>query len=216
MEGFMSRMRQSVAVILFAVVSMVGCAHESQVIGEANPARVADTKAALRDLWAGHIFWIRNVVLDNATSNPAARDAAEKEVVANAKQIAGTITPFYGEAASEKLFTLLAAHYGAVKEYSDATVAGSKPQQDAALAHLASNADEIAVFLSGANPNLPKDTVRGLIAAHGAHHVAQITEFQEKDYAHEAQTWEVMRQHVYVISDALTAALAKQFPGKFA
>ena len=212
----MSRMRQSVAVLLFAVVGMVGCAHESRVIGEANPARVADTKAALRDLWAGHIFWIRNVVLDNATNNPAARDAAEKEVVANAKQIAGTITPFYGEAASEKLFTLLAGHYGAVKEYSDATVAGSKPQQDAALAHLASNADEIAVFLSGANPNLPKDTVRGLIAAHGAHHVAQITEFQEKDYAHEAQTWEVMRQHVYVISDALTAALAKQFPGKFA
>ena len=212
----MSRMRQAVAVLLFAVVGLGGCTHESRVIGEANPARVADTKAALRDLWAGHIFWIRNVVLDNATNNPAARDAAEKEVVANAKQIAGTITPFYGEAASEKLFTLLAGHYGAVKEYSDATVAGSKPQQDAALAHLASNADEIAVFLSGANPNLPKDTVRGLIAAHGAHHVAQITEFQEKDYAHEAQTWEVMRQHVYVISDALTAALAKQFPGKFA
>ena len=37
------------------------------------------------------------------------------------------------------------------------TIAGSKGQQDAALAHLSSNADEIAVFLSGANPNLPKD-----------------------------------------------------------
>jgi len=169
----------------------------------------------LRDLWGGHIFWIRNVVLENATNNPAARDAAEKEVVANAKQIADTITPFYGEAASAKLFTLLAGHYGAVKEYSEGTIAGSKRQQDAALAHLASNADEIAVFLSGANPNLPKDTVRGLIAAHGAHHVAQITQFQEKDYAHEAETWQVMRQHVYVIADALTTALAKQFPGKF-
>ena len=72
------------------------------------------------------------------------------------------------------------------------------------------------VFLSRANPNLPKDTVRGLIAAHGARHVAQITQFQEQDYAHEAETWRVMRQHVYVIADALTTALAKQFPGKFA
>jgi hypothetical protein len=153
--------------------------------------------------------------LDNATNNPAARDAAEKEVVVNAKQIARTLTPFYGEAASEKLFTLLAGHYGAVKEYSDATVAGNERQQDAALAHLASNADDIAVFLSGANPYLPKDTVRGLIAAHGAHHVAQITQFQEKDYAHEGSTWQVMRQHVYVIADALTTALATQFPGKF-
>ncbi|MGQ0810083.1 MAG: hypothetical protein ACT4OO_02515 [Nitrospiraceae bacterium] len=211
----MIQVRQSMAVLVLAVVGLVGCAHEPRPVGDANPARAADTKAALRDLWAGHIFWIRNVVLDNATNNPAARDAAEKDVVTNAKQIASTITPFYGEAASEKLFTLLASHYGAVKEYSEATVVGSKRQQDAALAHLASNADDIAVFLSGANPNLSKDTVRGLIAAHGAHHVAQITQFQEKDYAHEAQTWQVMRQHVYVIADALTMALVKQFPTKF-
>ena len=212
----MRQIRQSMAMLVLAVVGLVGCAHEPRAIEDANPARVADTKAALRDLWAGHVFWIRNVVLDNATNNPAARDAAEKEVVANAKQIADTITPFYGEAASEKLFTLLAGHYGAVKEYSEATVAGNTRQQDAALAHLASNADEIAVFLSGANPNLPKDTVRGLIAAHGAHHVAQITQFQERDYAREAETWQVMRQHVYVIADALTTALATQFPAKFA
>lgn len=214
----MRQIRQSVAVLVLAVVGLVGCAHESrttQAVGDANPARVADTKAALRDLWAGHIFWIRNVVSDNATNNPTARDTAEKEVVANAKQIANTITPFYGEAASEKLFTLLAGHYGAVKGYSEATVSENKRQQNAALAHLGSNADEIAVFLSGANPYLPKDTVRGLIAAHSAHHVAQIIQFQEKDYEREAETWQVMRQHVYVIADALTAALVKQFPTKF-
>ena len=84
----MRQIRQSMAMLLLAVVGLVGCAHEPRAVEDANPARVADTKAALRDLWAGHIFWIRNVVLDNATNNPAARDAAEKEVVANAKQIA--------------------------------------------------------------------------------------------------------------------------------
>ena len=211
----MSQIRQSMAVLALAVVGLVGCAHESYKVTDADPTRVADTKAAMRELWAGHIFWIRNVVLDNASDNPTARDVAEKAVVANAKEIASTITPFYGETASEMLFTLLAGHYGAVKEYSDATITGSKSKQDAALAHLASNADDIAVFLSGANPYLQKDAVRGLIAAHGAHHVAQIVQFQKKDYAHEVQTWQVMRQHVYVIADTLTTALAKQFPTKF-
>ena len=211
----MSHIRQSMAVVVLAVLGMVGCASESHVAAGANLADVADTKATMRDLWAGHIFWIRNVVLDNATSNPAARDIAEKEVVANAKQIASTISPFYGEAAAETLFTLLAGHYAAVKEYSDATVAGNTLHQDAALAHLASNADDIAVFLSAANPYLPKETVRGLIAAHGAHHVAQIIELHEQDYRREAQTWRVMRQHVDVIADALTTALVKQFPAKF-
>jgi hypothetical protein len=203
------------AVLVLAVLGMVGCAHESRVVADAKLADVANTKAAMRDLWAEHIFWIRNVVLDQTTNNPVARDVAEKEVVANAKQIAGMITPFYGEPASEKLFDLLAGHYGAVKEYSDATVVGNTLWQHAALAHLASNADDIAEFLSGANPYLPKDTVRGLIAAHGAHHVAQINQFMERDYVQERQTWEVMKQHVYVIADALTTALATQFPSKF-
>ena len=135
-EGLMRDIRQSMAVLVLAVLGMGGCAPESHVATGSNLADVADTKATMRALWAGHIFWIRNVVLDNATSNPAARDIAEKEVVANAKQIASTISPFYGEAASEKLFTLLAGHYAAVKEYSDATVAGNKLLQEAALVRL--------------------------------------------------------------------------------
>jgi hypothetical protein len=203
------------AVLVLAVLGIVGCAHESRVVADAKLADVANTKAAMRDLWGGHIFWIRNVVLDQATNNPVARDVAEKEVVANAKQIADMMTPFYGEPASEKLFDLLAGHYGAVKEYSEATVVGNTLWQHAALAHLASNADDIAEFLSGANPYLLKDTVRGLIAAHGAHHVAQINQFKERDYVQEGETWEVMKQHVYVIADALTTALAAQFPDKF-
>ncbi|HEV8326472.1 MAG TPA: hypothetical protein VGQ08_03245, partial [Nitrospiraceae bacterium] len=94
-------------------------------------------------------------------------------------------------------------------------VAGNKRQQDAALARLASNADDFAVFLSGVNPYLPKDTVRGLIAAHGAHHVLQINQYKGKEYAHLGATWPMMRQHVYVIADTLTTALVKQFPSKF-
>jgi hypothetical protein len=85
--------------------------------------------------------------------------------------IARTMTPYYGEAASEKLYRLLDGNIGAAREYSEATVAGDKRQQDAALAHLVSNADEIADFLSHLNPYLSKDIVRGLIATHGAHHV---------------------------------------------
>jgi uncharacterized protein YvpB len=46
-----------------------------------------------------------------------------KDVVASAKQITIMVTPFYGEANTEKFFTLLAGHVAAVKEYSEATVA---------------------------------------------------------------------------------------------
>jgi hypothetical protein len=212
----MSKIHLSMALLVLALVGLVGYEFESQAVGAVNPARVAEMKQDLRDLWLGHIFLIQHVVLFNAKSDPAARDAADKQVLANAKQIANTVTPFYGEARSEQLFTLLTGHYAAVKEYSEATVAGNTSQQDTALARLAANADDIAVFFNGVNPDhLPKDTVRGLIAAHIAHHVLQINQYKKKDYAHLEETWPMMRQHVYLIADTLTTALAEQFPDKF-
>ena len=74
---------------------------------------------------------------------------------------------------------------------------------------------EIAKFLSGANPNLPFDTLNGLLLAHGGHHVQQNQQLKGKQYAQEAQTWGAMKKHMYVIADALAGALAKQFPAKF-
>jgi len=211
----MSKVHQSMAALVLALVGLMGCDYETRAVGDANPARVAEMKQTLRDLWVGHIFWVRHVVSNIATNDPEERDAAEKEVGANTKQIANTIMPFYGEAASEKFISLIDINYSAVREYSEATVAGNKRQQDAALARLASNADDIADFLSHLNPYLQKDIVRGLIAAHGAHHVLQINQYKGKEYAHLGATWPMMRQHVYVIADTMTTALAKQFPSKF-
>ena len=199
--------------LLFAM-AVPSYAHEGHAnIPEAT--KTVQTDAVLRDLWVGHAFWVRNVVVETLRGNKAGASAAEQEVVANAKLIAASIEPFYGKAASEKLFKLLAGHYGAVKQYLDATTEGSKSKQDAAMKVLTSNVDEIATFLSGANPNLPFETLKSLLLAHGGHHVQQIQQIKAKQYAEEARTWSAMKDHMYVIADALTGALAKQFPDKF-
>lgn len=177
--------------------------------------KAAQSRDAMRDLWVGHIFWVRNVVVESLAGNRKAAAAAEKEVVANAKDIAAAIEPYYGKAASEKLFGLLAGHYGAVKQHLDATAAGSRAKQEAAVKKLTGNATEIATFLSGANPNLPFDTLNGLLIAHGGHHIQQTEQLKHKQYADEAQTWNAMKKHMYVIADALAGAIARQFPAKF-
>ena len=211
----MNKIGSSIALLGLVFIGLAGCDYETRAGGDANPARVEEMQQNLRDLWVGHIFWVRHVVSNIASHDPAERDAAEKEVVANTEQIANTMAPFYGEAASQKFFSLLDVNFNAVSEYSEATVAGDKRQQDAALAHLASSADDIADFLSHLNPYLQKDIVRGLIATHGAHHVLQINQYKAKEYAHLGATWPMMRQHIYVIADTLTTALVKQFPSKF-
>jgi hypothetical protein len=215
MESVMSKIYQSMAVLVLAFVGLVGCDYEARAVGGANPARVAEMRQTFRDLWLGHIYWVQQVVLNGTTNSPAKRDAVEKEVDANTKQIAGMIAPFYGESGSQKFLSLLDINIDAVREYSEATVSGNARRQDAALARLESNADDFAEFLSGVNPYLSKDHARGLVAAHGAHHVLQINQHKKKEYAHLEETWAMMREHIYVIADTLTAALAKQFPDRF-
>lgn len=178
--------------------------------------KAAATQDAMRDLWIGHVFWVRNVATSTFAGDTAAAGAAEKQVVSNAEAIAGAIEPFYGKAASEKLFNLLAGHYGAVKDHITATQAGNSEGQKSALSKLTANANEIAAFLAGANPNLPENTLKGLLVTHGAHHVQQNQQLKAKQYDQEAQTWTAMKDHMYVIADALTGAIAKQFPRKFA
>lgn len=187
----------------------------------ATPAASADrvstleTKMALRDLWVEHIFWIRSYVLATHASDEAQRKSAESEVLANATALAGTIAPFYGQAASDALLKLLAGHWGAVQDYNTATLAKSKSGQDKAVATITANAHDIAKFLSRANPNLPEDAVFSLLVGHGGHHVAQINEIASKDFHNEAATWHAMRKHMLVISDAIADALVKQFPERF-
>jgi hypothetical protein len=202
---------------LVLVLASAACTHSPQAPtpSAAPSAKMVDTKEALRDLWLGHILTIRNVAVATMDKNTAAREVAEKGVVANAKQIARSVEPFYGKPASDRLFTLLAGHYGAIRDHLDATVAGNPAQQDAAMKQLTANAGEIATFLSGANPYLPKDTVLGLLMAHAAHHITQFQQLKAGEYSQEAETWNGMKQHIYVVADALTGALAKQFPNKF-
>jgi hypothetical protein len=65
---------------------------------------------------------------------------------------------------------------------------------------MAKNADEIATFLSSANPNWPKAALVSALAAHGGYHMAQINAVNAKDFSSEAKTWEAMKNQVYGIA----------------
>jgi hypothetical protein len=105
-------------------------------------------------------------------------------------------------------FTLLAAHYGAIKQYLDAGT--NETAKNSTITAATRNAEEIAVFPAGANPNLPVDTLTAMPDAHVSQHFEEIDQLRA-----EAGTWEMMKEHVYMIADAMAEALAKQFPAKF-
>lgn len=189
--------------------------HSSTTAPVAISAAQVNTQAALRDLWVEHVFWVRNYVLASKTKDANQMKAATDQVLANATSISGAVAAYYGKPAGEKMLTLLAGHWGAVKAYSDATFSKNVKGQEEASAQLVTNAKAIAAFLAGANPNLPEATLFSLLSAHGAHHFAQTQQIYKGDYDAEAKTWAAMRSHMFTIADALAGAIAKQFPEKF-
>lgn len=195
---------------------LVEAANRTGVQESARTYKTSQTAAALRDVWVGHIFWVRAASTAAIDKNEPALRAAEQQAVANARSIAETVEPFYGSAAKDSFFKLLAGHYGAVKAYLVATVASDGSGQSTATETLTTNAAAIATFLSKANPHLSKDAVQELLLAHGGHHIQQIQQLKDRQYEAEAETWEEMKKHVYEIADATADALAKQFAKKFA
>jgi hypothetical protein len=182
---------------------------------DATPAPAApQLQAAMRDLWHGHIVHARDYAIAVHAGDKAGAKAAADAVVANAKDISKAVAGFYGDAAGDGMLNLLAGHWGAVKAMTDARAKDDKAAADKAMADLTANASEIAKFLAGANPNLPEDTVRGLLLAHGAHHSSQINLIMSGDTAGEASEWTAMQAHMDMIADALASAIAKQFPDK--
>ena len=194
------------------------CSADTTATANSAPAdavAVLETKMALRDLWVEHVFWIRSYELAAKAGDETQRKVAEDEVVNNAKALAATITPFYGQAAADGLLELLAGHWAAVRDYNTAVAGHSQTGRDKAVQAITANAHGIARFLSGANPYLPEDAVFGLLSAHGAHHMKQSDQFAANDFRGEAQTWQTMRKHMLVIADSIADALARQFPEKF-
>ena len=200
----------SVLATVFVPAGPALAQHGTHSIAQTSvPAKVNETGAALRDLWVGHVFWVRNVVVSTIAGNQPAAAAAEQDVVHAADRRRDE--PLHGSRPRSCSVSRRALR--AVKQYLERR-AGSQASR-CGVKSLSGNATEIARCLSGANPNLPFDTLNGLLLAHGGHHVQQIQQVHSKQYADEAKTWEAMKKHMYVVSDALAGAIAKQFPKQF-
>lgn len=206
-----------VAVAGMLLAATVPSAH-SQTAGP-SPAKVDELKMALRDLYINHVFWVRSLVIATRLREKTAISEADEYGVKNANAIGHSIAPFYGQGAAGKFATLFVGHYSAVKDYMKAAFAnnfkGDAALKKAAVDKLTANANAIAAFVSSANPNLPKATVYGLLVAHAGQHMAAIDAAAKKDWSAEADVWDPMVKHIYMLSDALADGIAKQFPNKF-
>src|SRR5438445_5094141 len=118
-------------------------------------------KAAMRKLWADHVIWTRQYIVAAVAGAPDA-EAAAARLLRNQEDIGNAVVPFYGAEAGAGLTDLLKSHILIAVDLIDAARAGDKRRFARHDRRWDRNADEIAAFLAGANPNWPEQDVRDL------------------------------------------------------
>ena len=170
---------------------------------------------AMRKLWEDHVTWTRLYIVSAVAGLPDAQPAAER-LLRNQSDIGDAIKPFYGEAAGDGLTALLRPHILIAADLVKAAKAGDAAAVAAASARWSANADEIADFLSAANPaNWPKATLRAEM-----HHHLDLTlqEAQARikgDWAVDIAAYDAVHQHILGMADVLSGGIVRQFPRKF-
>ena len=75
-------------------------------------------------------------------------------------------------------------------------------------------ADDIAIFLSGANPNWPKQTLVDMLYKHLDYTTIEVVSRLKKEWVADVEAYDRGHDHRLMFSDALTEGLIKQFPKK--
>jgi len=77
------------------------------------------------------------------------------------------------------------------------------------------NAEEIAEFLSKANPNWPKATLTDMMKMHLTTTKNEVTARLNKNWEEDVRAFDAVYDHILKMSDALSDGIIKQFPERF-
>ena len=182
-----------------------------------QPARIdrSALRGDMRKLWEDHITWTRLYIV-SATASLPDKDATAQRLLRNQADIGNAIKPFYGEAAGTKLTALLKDHITIAVEIIDAAMKGDAARKDDAVKRWSANADDIAAFLSGANPsNWPAADMKKMMRDHLDLTTAELVARLQKNWAADVQAYDNVHDEILRMSDMLSDGIARQFPTKF-
>ena len=171
-------------------------------------------KLGLRDLWVDHIVYTRNYII-SAAGNLSDAEPVAKRLLKNQEDIGNAIMPYYGDKAGENLTKLLKEHIMGAVEILTAAKSGNTTGASAAEKKWFDNANEIAVFLSTANPNWSKDDLKNMLDEHLKLTKSEAVAQLNGNYEDSIASFDKITKQAMEMSDTLSDGIIKQFPEKF-
>lgn len=174
-----------------------------------------EVKLAMRKLWEDHITYTRNYIISDI-AGITDTEAVSKRLMQNQEEIGDAIKPYYGAEAGDRLTKLLKDHIViATKVVKEAKGEDTKALS-AAQDEWKKNADDIASFLSGANPdNWPQNDMQDMLHKHLDLTTDEVTSRLKKNWDADIKAYDKGHEHMLKFADVLTDGIARQFPSKF-
>ena len=220
--------RSSRATSVVAVLLLVGCAsrpvntesgmggtmsHGGMMMSASTSPSMA-LHQAMRKLWSEHVIWTRSFITDAASSSPSL-SVTTARLLRNQDDIGNAIKPYYGDAAGTQLSNLLRQHILIAADLVNAAKAGDNAKVTEADRRWHDNANDIATFLSGANPNWPKADLLSMLNQHLALTTEEATARLKGQWSDDASKFDAIYDQALSMADALSAGIVKQFPSRF-
>lgn len=201
-----------VSVTMAALFAAVG---GPALAAEGGKMDQSQLRADMRKLWDDHITWTRQWIVSFAAGLPD-QEAAAARLMQNQVDIGNAIKPFYGDQAASKLTGLLKEHISGAVELVKAAKGGDAAKIDAAKKKWYQNGDEIATFLSGANPT--HWPVADLKAGMKMHLDTTLQEAQDRlagKWTEDVKSYDRVKEHILAFADTLTKGIVAQHPDRF-
>jgi hypothetical protein len=178
-------------------------------------AKALNFRNEMRRLWEDHIVWTRQFIVSSVADLPDT-DTAAGRLLANQDHIGDAIKPYYGDEPGEALSALLRDHILIAAEILDAAKSGDSAGVEEANDRWHDNANEIADFLSAANPtNWPQDEMREMMAEHLEWTLAEAVAGLNADWDADVAAYDRIHRDILHMAEMISIGIIEQFPRRF-
>jgi hypothetical protein len=222
-----TQVHRRIPVVLAATVALatafaalaLGGRQEAAAHNDAPHTSITQNELALRQdmrkLWEDHVTWTRLAVISLTTDSPDTK-ATVARLLRNQADIGRAIKPFYGKAAGVKLTALLREHILIAADLIAAARKGDAEAVAAEQARWEANADQIATFLSAANPEswkLPE--MKAMMRDHLRLTTNEVVARLQQRWSADVRAYDRIHVQILHMADMLSDGLVAQFPARF-
>jgi hypothetical protein len=196
-------------------LTLQSCKDEDILPGPLTGEKYQQLNQDMRKLWSDHMHWTLATV-ESFFHNSDALNSNLTRLLQNQQDIGAAIIPYYGQTAGDQLAALLTEHIELAVPVLEAAQNNDQAALQTAISNWNKNAEDIANFLTAANPDhWPQAATEPALSHHIEHTIDYSVKILNEDYAGVNSSFEHALNHMLELADILSEGIAKQFPNRF-